>query len=98
MQRLVVLSVLLIFAGLILLLPSSPLVSLITSGSTTASGSGSPAGAGASVLATADATTTIESLLGFGLVGVGLVLEVFSLFTKVGSTSALAESSEARRP
>jgi len=39
---------------------------------------GSSAGSGASN------TTTIEELLGFGVIGVGLVLEVLSLFTDVG--------------
>jgi hypothetical protein len=79
---LVVLSVLLILGGLTLLLPSSSLVSQIASA--TSSGS-APAGAlAASRTSGTDATTTIESMVGFGMIGVGLVLEVLSLFTEVG--------------
>jgi hypothetical protein len=88
LRRLVVLSILLILGGLALLLPSSALYSLITTGSTSTS-SGSTAavrfGAAAASTASSDNTTTIESLLGFGLIGVGAVLELLSLFTDVGA-------------
>ena len=66
LRRLVLLSVLFILGGLVLLLPSSPLYSLITTGSTTSSVLNS--------LGSTDNAPTIESLLGFGLIGVGLVL------------------------
>ena len=80
MRRLVVASVFLILVGLVLLLPSSALVSLLTNGSTSTVTSGfSVRGA-----TTATDTTTIEPLVGFGLLGVGLVLEILSLFTDVG--------------
>jgi hypothetical protein len=90
LRRLVVLSALLIFGGLLLLLPSSPLYNFITTGSTTS--------AIFSGFGTTDDTTTIESLLGFGLIGVGLVLEILSLFTDVGSGAPLAGTAEAERP
>jgi hypothetical protein len=90
------LSAILTLTGLVLLLPSSPLVSLVTSGSTSSSGSGSQAGFGVSAGSTADTTATIESLLGLGLIGVGLILEVLSLFTQVGTAALPAESAEAR--
>jgi hypothetical protein len=77
LRRLVVLSALLILAGLLLLLPSSDLYSILTTGSTTSGLLNS--------LSSTDDTSTIESMLGFGLIGVGLVLELFSLFTDVGS-------------
>jgi hypothetical protein len=83
LRRLVVVSVLLTLGGLALLLPSSPLYSLITTGSTSTA-SATAAGFGASRASSTDNTTTIESLLGFGLIGVGIVLEIFSLFTDIG--------------
>ena len=83
MRRLVVLSAILVFSGLVLLLPSSPLYSLVTTGST--------ASTILSALGATDNTTTIESLFGFGLVGVGLVLEILSLFTDVGAGAPVAE-------
>jgi len=76
---LVVLSALIILGGIALLLPSSALYSLITSGSSTSA----TVRFGSSASTSTD-TTTIESLIGFGLLGVGLVLEVLSLFTDVG--------------
>jgi hypothetical protein len=101
LRRLVVLSVLLTVGGLALLLPSIPLVSLITTGSVS-SGATTVAGFGARA-STTDNTATIESLLGFGLIGVGAVLEFLSLFTDVGGavssgTIAPAEKAEAKRP
>ena len=84
---LVVLSILLILGGLALLLPSSALYNLMTTGSAS-SGSTTTAAArfgAAAASTTSDNTTTIESLLGFGLVGVGVVLELLSLFTDVGA-------------
>lgn len=89
MRRLVVLSALLILAGLALLLPSSALYSIVTSGSTTSSVFSS--------FGTADNTTTIESLLGFGLIGVGLILEIFSLFTDVGPGAPSPGKAEAKQ-
>ena len=90
LRRLVLLSALFILAGLVLLLPSSPLYSIITTGSTTSSLLNS--------LGSTDNTSTIESLVGFGLIGVGLVLEVFSLFTDVGPAQPLAGKAEAKQP
>ncbi|HVC27792.1 MAG TPA: hypothetical protein VND40_06485 [Nitrososphaerales archaeon] len=85
MRRLVVLSILLILVGLALLLPSSALYSLITTGSTSP-GSTTVVRFGASTASSGtDNTATIESLLGFGMVGVGAVLELLSLFTDVGA-------------
>jgi hypothetical protein len=84
LRRLVVLSVVLILGGLALLLPSSALYSLMTAGSTS-SGSTAVVRFGAAAASTISGnTTTIESLLGFGLIGVGAVLELLSLFTDVG--------------
>ena len=76
LRRLVLLSALLIFAGLLLLLPSSDFWSLLTTGSTTSSVFAS--------LTSTDDTAAIGSVLGFGAILVGLVLEVLSLFTDVG--------------
>ena len=90
MRRLVILSVLLILGGLFLLLPSSPLYGIITSGSSSS--------VSISGFATTDNTTTIESLLGFGLIGVGLVLEVLSMFTDVGAAAPPSGKAEAKRP
>ncbi len=90
LRRLVLLSALLILGGLVLLLPSSPLYSILTTGSTTSGLLNS--------LGSTDNTSTVESLVGFGLIGVGLVLEVFSLFTDVGSAQPLAEKAEAKHP
>jgi hypothetical protein len=80
------LSILLIFVGVVLLLPSSSLVSLIASGSTATVPSLSARSATATA---AGDTTTIESLAGFGLIGVGLVLEILSLFTEVGGADGM---------
>jgi hypothetical protein len=82
MRRLVVASVFLILVGLVLLLPSSALASLLTNGSTSTGVTSGFSARGAT--ATTSDTTTIESLVGFGLLGVGLVLEFLSLFTDVG--------------
>ena len=79
MRRLVLLSALLTLGGLLLLLPSIPLWSLVTTGSAGSPSFGSQSGT--------DDTTIIESLVGFGLIGVGLIFEVFSLFTDVGATA-----------
>jgi hypothetical protein len=95
LQRLVFLSAVLISAGLIPLLPSSPLVSLISSGSTTSSSSASQGGFGV-VSTTTDATGVTESLLGLGLIGMGLVLEVLSLFTQVGGVAMPPDSPETK--
>jgi len=84
MRRLAVLSILLVVAGLLLLLPSSALYNLITPGSA----SGSISTRLAAVTST-DNTTTEESLLGFGLIGVGVVLEFLSLFTDVGPSGSV---------
>jgi len=94
MRRLVVLSALLISVGLLLLLPSSTLWQLLTTGSATSSAQaafGAPSSAGSD-------TATIESLLGFGLIGVGLVLEILSLFTEVGTGVLPANNAEGKRP
>ena len=90
MRRLVLLSALSILGGLVLLLPSSALYSIITTGSTTSGLLSS--------LGSTDNTSTIESLVGFGLIGVGLVLEVFSLFTDVGSAQPVVGKAEAKQP
>jgi hypothetical protein len=74
---LVLLSALLILGGLLLMLPSSELYGIITGSSTTG-------GFSFTSVSGTDETSAIESLLGFGLVGVGLILEMFSLFTEVG--------------
>ena len=79
MRRLVVISALLTLAGLALLLPSSTLYSILTTGSTTSSLLNS--------FGSTDNTSTIESIVGLGLIGVGVVLEVFSLFTDVGAAA-----------
>jgi hypothetical protein len=110
LRRLVVLSILLIFSGLVLLLPSSSLVSQLST-SSSASGSTTTTAGGFAVSrslgATAGTTTTgtVESMLAFGLIGVGLVLEVLSLFTDVGgvpvpggSSPSAAEKEGANRP
>jgi hypothetical protein len=89
LRRLVVLSILLILAGLALLLPSSALYSLLTKGSTS-TGTSTVFRFGASASSsTSDNTTTIESLVGFGLIGVGVVLELLSLFTDVGGAAPI---------
>jgi len=95
LRRLVVLSILLILAGLALLLPSSALYSLLTKGTTsTATSTAVRFGAVASS-STSDNTTTIESLVGFGLIGVGAVLELLSLFTDVGVATPTRASPQA---
>jgi hypothetical protein len=94
LRRLVLVSALLTLGGMALLVPSSPLLSLLTSG--TASSSAAQAGFGASP-STTDSSTTIESMVGFGLIGVGLVLEIFSLFTDVGGAAFASETSEVKQ-
>ena len=90
MRRLVVLSALLILGGLVLLLPSSPLYSIVTTGSTTSSL--------LSAFGSTDNTSTIESLVGFGLIGAGLVLEVVSLFTDGGAAAPPVANAETKQP
>lgn len=94
MRRLVVLSILLILAGLALLLPSSALYSLLTKGTTSTAASAVRFGVAASS-STSDNTTTIESLVAFGLIGVGVVLELLSLFTDVGVATPTRASPQA---
>jgi hypothetical protein len=81
LRRLVILSALFILAGLLLLLPTSAFYSVLTTGSTTSGVLNS--------FGSTDNTPTIESMLGFGLIGVGLVLEVFSLFTDFGTAAPM---------
>ena len=96
MRRLVVLSALLILAGLLLFLPSVPLWTLLTKGSTSsATAAGVRFASGAS---STDSTTTTEALVGFGMVGLGLILEVFSLFTDVGGTTVPGAAQRAEKP
>ena len=83
LRRLAVLSILLVLAGLALLLPSSPLYSLLTKG-TTSTATSTAVRFGSTASSTTNNTTTIESLVGFGLIGVGAVFELLSLFTDVG--------------
>jgi len=85
LRRLVVLSVLLILGGLALLLPSSALYSLITTGSASSGSTAVVRFGAAAASSTTNNTTAIESLLGFGLIGVGVVLELLSLFADVGA-------------
>jgi hypothetical protein len=99
LRRLVVLSILLIIAGLALLLPSSSLYSLITKG--TASSSTPSSGAGAfrfvvgATASTTSNTSTIESVVGFGLIAVGAVFELLSLITDVpGAPSTVTSAAE----
>jgi hypothetical protein len=95
LRRLVVLSILLILGGLALLLPSSALYSLMTGGSTS-SGSTAVVRFGAAAASTASGnTTTIESLLAFGLIAVGVVLELLSLFTDVGVPAPTGTTAQA---
>jgi hypothetical protein len=89
---------LLILAGLLLLLPSSPLYTLITKGSTSSSAA-TPASVFRFAITTTSSTTsntsTIESLVGFGLVAVGAVLELLSLVTDVpGAVSTVAAAAD----
>lgn len=93
LRRLAVSSALFILVGLLLLLASGPVLGLITSGSASTSSTAS-SGFGSST----GTTTTIESLLAFGFIGIGLVLEVFSLFTDVGPSISATEGAEARQP
>ncbi len=65
-----------------MLLPSSDLYSVVTTGSTNTSLLNS--------FGSTDNTSTYESIVGIGLIGVGLVLEVFSLFTDVGAVPGLS--------
>lgn len=99
MRRLAVVSILLILAGLLLLLPSSPLYSLITKGTTSSSTPTRSAVFEFAIPTTStstDNTSTIESLVGFGLVAVGAVLELLSLVTDVpGPVSTVAAAAEA---
>ena len=92
MRRLVVFSILLILAGLALLLPSSALYGLLTKGSTSTATSTAVRFAAAAASSTSDNTTTVESLIGFGLIGVGVVLELLSLFTDVGGATPVRAS------
>ena len=87
MRRLAVISILLILAGLLLLLPSSSLYNLITTGS--ASGTITQR---IVAVSGSDDTSTTESLLGFGLIAVGAVVEFFSLFTDVPTAPVRAEA------
>jgi hypothetical protein len=98
LRRLVVLSILLILGGLALLLPSSALYSLITTGSTSTGSTAVVRFGAAAASTTPDNTTTIESLLGFGLIGVGVVLELLSLFTDVGAAMPSGTTSPAEMP
>ncbi|MGH9919179.1 MAG: hypothetical protein ACRD6W_09980 [Nitrososphaerales archaeon] len=86
-----------ILAGLLLLLPSSPLYSLITKG-TTSSATTTPASvfrfAVSTTSSSTDNTSTIESLVGFGLIAVGAVLELFSLITDVPGSVPPAAAAE----
>jgi len=90
LRRLVILSALLILAGLALLLPTSALYSVLTTGSTTSAILSSIGGT--------DDTSTIESMLGFGLIGVGVVLEIFSLFTDFGAATPIASAPMIEEP
>jgi hypothetical protein len=89
LRRLVVLSILLILAGLGLLLPSSVLYSLLTKGTTSSTTTATVFRIGVPLASSSssDNTTTIESLVGFGLIGVGAVLELLSLVTDVGGAA-----------
>lgn len=87
MRRLVVLSLLLVLGGLALLFPTSSLYNLLTTGS---------ASGGEAALQQAispDKATTTESVVGFGMIGVGAILEFFSLFTEVGASTPTAPRS-----
>jgi hypothetical protein len=95
LRRLVLLSALLTLGGLALLLPSSPLMSLLSSGSTS---SGATTTSFVISAPTTDNTATIESLVGFGMIGVGVVLEIFSLFTDVGGALVSPDRPEAAEP
>jgi hypothetical protein len=98
LRRLVVLSILLTLVGLLLVLPSSALYSLLTSSGSTTSLSFELSRESS---ATSN-TTTIESLLGFGLIGVGVILEILSLFTEIGGapvgTEALGRTAVSSQP
>ena len=82
MRRLVVLSLLLVLGGLALVVPSSAFYNLLTTGSA----SGTTAAA-FSRLSGTDNTTTIEEVVGTGMIIVGAVLEFLSLFTDVGANA-----------
>ena len=45
-----------------------------------------------------DTTATVESMVGFGLIGVGLVLEMLSLFTDVGVAVPAAGTRQHENP
>lgn len=96
MKRLAVISILLILVGLLLLLPSNPLLGILTGGLGSTS-SNQAAAFVANSGTNSDPTTTIESMVGFGLVGVGLLLEVFSLFTDVVTPGPRPEIAEVER-
>lgn len=84
MRRLVVLSILLTLGGLVLLLPNTPFYNLLTTGSA----SGSVSTRFALATSSPDSTTTTESVLGFGLLGMAAVLQILSLITDVGGAVA----------
>lgn len=75
--------------GVLLLLPSSDLYNLITTGS--ASGSISTRFAAVEGPSTASAT---EAVVGFGMIIVGVILEVFSIFTDLGARVAAATAQQ----
>ncbi len=103
MRRLVVLSILLVLGGLVLLLTSSSLYSQLTSSTPSASTSAGGFSVTRASSAPTDTTGAIESMLGLGLIGAGLVLETLSLFTDVGAVAPgggmpAAEKQEAKQP
>ncbi|MDG6915784.1 MAG: hypothetical protein JRM86_03110 [Nitrososphaerota archaeon] len=85
MRKLVLASALLVLAGFLLLLPSSQFWSLLSPSSSPAPSATafrfalSRASGGSS-----STTNDLESIVGLGAVAVGLILEVFSMFTDVG--------------
>ena len=81
-----------------MLLPSSALYGLITSGSTSSGSTAVVRFGAAAASSTTNNTTAIESLLGFGLVGVGVVLELLSLFTDVGAAVPSGTTAQADMP
>lgn len=90
MRRLVVLSLILVLSGLALLIPSSPLYNLLTTGS--ASG-GAESSLAFLTSGGTNNTDTVESVLGMGLIAVGATLEFLSLFTDVGAAAPAPVSS-----
>jgi hypothetical protein len=103
LRRLVVLSILLVLGGLVLLLPSTSLYSQLTSSTPSVSTSVGGFSVASASSAPTDTTGAIESMLGLGLIGAGLVLETLSLFTDVGAVAPgggtpAAEKQEANQP